>query len=193
MKQMPWRRALSGICRMLGIAAAASCSQAHGEASVIPGDIATASVPSAEPDQDAIPPPSVGQLSPLDRAISDICPARPWSKNVPERACTKDSECGDGFCDRDHCAAIWTCHERYGQRCYGPDRDKKTGWCQGLCLDGRCRSCLSNEDCIAELDNSAAECGPTRDRAGLQGCGIRFDKPPNITPGRIPPDAGADP
>jgi hypothetical protein len=196
-KQMHYRHAFLGFFAVLGIAAIASCASSNpppGEKRVEhAGDSQAPPIYSADPDQDASSPPAVGQISPLDRAISEICPARPWSKNVPDRACTKDSECGDGFCDRDHCAAIWTCDQRYGQRCYGPEREKKTGWCRGLCSEGRCRSCLSNEDCITERDNSAAECGPTRDRAGLQGCGIRFDKPPNISPGRIPPDGGDEP
>ncbi len=37
--------------------------------------------------------------SPEDKAILDDCPERAWSKNVPNRACTFDNECGDGFCD----------------------------------------------------------------------------------------------
>ncbi|MCK6590454.1 MAG: hypothetical protein L6Q76_23060, partial [Polyangiaceae bacterium] len=47
------------------------------------------------------------KLNPADKAIMDDCPARAWSKNVPKSRCTKDSECGDGFCDRDHCAPLW--------------------------------------------------------------------------------------
>jgi hypothetical protein len=45
-------------------------------------------------------PPSGFTLSPIDKAIAQDYPARRWSKNVPERSCTKDDECGDGFCDR---------------------------------------------------------------------------------------------
>jgi hypothetical protein len=57
------------------------------------------------------------KLPPLDKAIFDDCPKRAWSKNVPDRRCTKDDECGDGFCDRDRCAPFWTCDARYGMQC----------------------------------------------------------------------------
>ena len=194
-KHMRWGHGLLGLFTVLGIAAIASCSSSNsapGGNRVEPArSLRTAPISSAAPDQDANLALSVGPLSPLDRAISEMCPPRPLSQNVPERACTKDSECGDGFCNRDHCAAIWTCDQRYGQRCYGPEHEK-TGWCIGLCIEGRCRSCLSNEECIAEF-GGGAECNPNPTWSGGRRCGIRFDKPPNITPGRIPPDAGADP
>jgi len=195
MKQMHWGHGLLGLFEVLGIAAMASCSSSNsapGGNRVEPArSLRTAPISSAAPDQDANLALSVGPLSPLDRAISEMCPPRPLSQNVPERACTKDSECGDGFCDRDHCAAIWTCDQRYGQRCYGPEHEK-TGWCIGLCIEGRCRSCLSNEECIAEF-GGGAECNPNPTWGGGHRCGIRFDKPVNLSPGRIPPDAGDDP
>ena len=62
------------------------------------------------------------------------------SHHVPDRACTEESECGDGFCDRGRCAPIW--EEIYGQRC--------TMACQCqpfLCIEGRCSSCLRHADC----------------------------------------------
>jgi hypothetical protein len=87
-------------------------------------------------------PPSGFTRSPTDKAIAEDKPSRPWSKNVPERRCAKDEECGDGFCDRGRCAAIWTYRERYGQRC------EEDEWCgRSLCIDGRCRSCVSDEEC----------------------------------------------
>jgi hypothetical protein len=36
-------------------------------------------------------------------------------------------------------------------------------------------------------------CGPHPDRSGGFGCAIPFDKPPTISPGRIPPDGGDAP
>jgi hypothetical protein len=81
-------------------------------------------------------------LSPLDKAIGQDKPSRPWSKNVPKRRCTNDDECGDGFCDRGHCAAIWTWTASLGQRC-GWDRECGVF----LCIDGRCRSCESDAEC----------------------------------------------
>ena len=103
--------------------------------------------------------------SPEDKAILDDCPERPWSKNVPNRACTFDHECGDGFCDRDRCAAIWTCGERQGQRC------EKDMQCPGeVCIDGRCKSCASDAECVNRLRRSDAECSPRRDEAGARAC-----------------------
>jgi len=113
---------------------------------------------------------SMGRLSPLDWAIRNDCPARPWSKNVPSRACTKDSECGDGFCDRGRCAAIWTCDEHYGQRCYGPP-GQGSGLCRGLCIDGRCRTCLTDEECTTAAQGKKRICNPHLDRSGGRMCG----------------------
>jgi hypothetical protein len=105
-------------------------------------------------------------LSPIDKAIREDKPARPWSKNVPERSCTKDDECGDGFCDRGRCAAIWTHRERYGQRC---ESDR---WCGGyLCIDGRCRSCASDEECTRTSSwQSDPKCDPVNDMPNAREC-----------------------
>lgn len=81
-------------------------------------------------------------LSPVERTIMDDCPPREWSKNVPQRSCTKDDECGDGFCDREKCVPIWTCHTRYGQRC---ETDDHCPTSLTACDDGRCRSLLRSE------------------------------------------------
>jgi len=161
-----------GFLVVLSIATIASCSSidpAPGGGHVeyagtqIPAPSSSAQGPS--------PSSSVGPLSPLDWAIRNDCWARQWSKNVPERACTKDSECGDGFCDRDHCAAIWTCDEHYGQRCYGP-RSERSGLCRGICLEGRCRTCLSDDECVKALGISDARCQSHPDRSGGHMCGV---------------------
>ena len=82
------------------------------------------------------------KLSPLERSIMDDCPERAWSKNVPKRTCTKDSQCGDGFCDLGRCATLWTCGERHGFSCENNDQ------CHFYpCIDGRCRSCAAVADC----------------------------------------------
>jgi len=91
---------------------------------------------------------------PQDKPWGDYLP-RAWSQDVPDRDCTKDSECGDGFCDRGRCAAIWTCHDRYGQHCID-DRVFQGSYpypirCNGVCLEGRCRSCVSDDECVAAL------------------------------------------
>jgi hypothetical protein len=94
-------------------------------------------------------------LSPIDKAIRGDKPARPWSKNVPKRSCTKDDECGDGFCDRGRCAAIWTWNLTLGQRC------ERNGQCGFLpCVDGRCRSCVSDAECEWADDMQDPECEP---------------------------------
>ena len=88
---------------MLGVAAMASCSSGEPTPGVGHVENAGSRTPapalSSRPGQVANHPAAVGPLSPLDWAIRDDCPPRPWSKNVPDRPCTKDSECGDGFCD----------------------------------------------------------------------------------------------
>src|SRR5215213_7283298 len=76
---------------------------------------------SSEPSESPPSPSDMGEQSsgftrsPLDKAIANDFPSHPWSKNVPKRRCTNDNECGDGFCDRGHCAAIWTASASLGQ------------------------------------------------------------------------------
>jgi hypothetical protein len=122
-------------------------------------------------------------FSPLDMEIASDClpvtsveTARPWSQNVPERDCTEDSECGDGHCDRGRCRVIWTCSTRYGQRCIdgqtAPSSQFQARFCRGICLEGRCRSCVSDDECIEKLGMSDAICGHY-ERDGHRGCGIR--------------------
>jgi hypothetical protein len=195
-KQMHCGHAFLGFFAVLGSTAIASCSSvepAPGGGHVEhAGNRVPAPVPSVDAGQIARPSASIGPLSPLDWVIRDDCPPRPWSKNVPDRPCTEDSECGDGFCDRDRCASIWTCGERYGQRCYGP-RSERSGLCNGLCIEGRCRTCLSDDECVKELGSGGAACNRHPDMSGGRKCGILFNRPPGITPGRIPPDAGDEP
>jgi hypothetical protein len=121
-------------------------------------------------------------FSPLDIAIASDCVpfaiedwSRPWSQNVLERDCTEDSECGDGHCDRGRCRAIWTCTRRYGQRCVNdrmaPSSYFQARFCRGICIDGRCRSCVSDQECVDKLGNSSAGCG-LYERDGHRGCGL---------------------
>ena len=96
------------------------------------------------------------RLSPEEKLIADDCPRRPWSKNVPNRGCTKDDECGDGFCDRGQCSAIYTCSRDLGARC------ELDGQCPYLmCIDGRCRSCASDEECQIRIERPTAVCFPS--------------------------------
>jgi hypothetical protein len=121
--------------------------------------------------------------TPLDKVIAEDKPARAWSKNVPKRRCTDDSECGDGFCDRGSCAAIWTWRERYGQRC---ELDR---WCAGyLCIDGRCRSCASDEECTRTRSwQSNPKCESTDEIPNAHECfGVVGSGPINVSPGPPP-------
>jgi hypothetical protein len=132
-------------------------------------------VSSAERAQDRGSPPGES-FSPLDQAIAGDCDVlRDWSQNVPDRDCTHDTECGDGFCDRGHCAAVRTCDDRYGQRCINsltaPSRWKSTKWCNGICLEGRCRSCETDAECVNDRGSSGLVCNPFRERNG-RGCGM---------------------
>jgi len=200
-KPMHWGHALGDLVGILGLMAMASCSPGEPTSGAghieyagnqVPEPPATFEIeisppldPGSNPPISNIPvPPSsaqrqspsffMGRLSPLDWAIRNDCPARPWSKNVPERVCTEDRECGDGFCDRGRCAAIWTCDEHYGQRCYGP-RSEKSGLCDGLCIEGRCRTCLSDDECTAAARGKERMCNRSPTRSGGRRC-VAFNR-----------------
>ena len=92
------------------------------------------------------------KLTPEEKVRVNICSRRPWSKNVPDRDCTKDAQCGDGICDRGHCSAIYTCLNYPGAPC-------AADWhCRGLCIEGYCRSCVSDEECQKKAKNPYAAC-----------------------------------
>jgi hypothetical protein len=167
----------------VGLAGAASClsgddAPARGRVEH-PPPRAPMPVASAEGAKAGSPPPHEGPFTPLDQAIADDChgypmQSRAWSQNVPDRECTHDGECGDGFCDRGRCAAVRTCWERYGQRCVNgrpvPSRVYEQDRCPGICLDGRCRSCESEAECVEATGRSYILCGP-RNRMVGRWCG----------------------
>jgi hypothetical protein len=137
---------------------------------------------SADSAEEASPAPPEETFSPLDEALANDCHfgpgkglSRAWSQHVPERDCTDDSECGDGYCNRGRCAAIWTCLDRSGQRCIdgraAPSSRFRSRRCPGLCLDGRCRSCVSDEECIQALGASDAGCSG-EEESGMRSCGL---------------------
>ena len=146
--------------------------------------------------QDAGLLPPEGSFAPLDQAIADDCGPPPrfimglpqvpqpraWSQNVPNRDCTNDGECGDGFCDRGHCAAIWTCNERYGQRCINgravPGHEIQWDLCNGVCLEGRCRSCESDAECVQARGFPEARCMPSQQMSHGRVC-LRIVEPLN--------------
>src|ERR1044072_596631 len=121
MNRTRFRILFVGLVAWVGLGFAVSCSssdQASGEGRVEhPDPTAKAPTPSTHPappaeptaatSAPAEPSPSVSEmdgqpsgkkLPPLDKAIAEDDPARPWSKNVPTRSCKSDGECGDGFC-----------------------------------------------------------------------------------------------
>jgi hypothetical protein len=183
-----------GLAAGVGLVGAASCGSTDeaplGRRVEHPDPRAPKPASSADGAVDASHPPLDGPFSPLDKVIAEDCfiertvvlsrelsraLSRAWSQNVPDRDCTNDAECGDGFCDRGRCAAIWTCGERFGQHCVNgevaPNPRFRNQRCSGICLEGRCRSCVSHEDCMKELGRSDARCGgPARN--GERGCGV---------------------
>jgi hypothetical protein len=121
------------------------------------------------------------KLSPVDKAIMDDCPPRAWSKNVPKRRCTRDNECGDGFCDRERCAPLWTCRVELSRPC------EKSDHCYGSpCIEGRCRSCASDSECETLRRVTPATCSPDTDIPGFRRClgapSILPPAPPTKTP-----------
>lgn len=121
---------------------------------------------SASPQSSATEAPSEPTISSLDKAIRDDCPTRAWSKNVPKRVCSKHEQCGDGFCDRGRCAAIWTCGFPYGRLCEG---DTTCGT-PLLCINGRCSSCVSDSECKSYPDNQNPKCVPDPTMPGVVIC-----------------------
>lgn len=158
---------------------------------VIP-PLPSVSAPAASADAD--PPPAITEDASASDEIINPCqsewPVGPLSSHVPNRDCSKDYECGDGFCDRGICAVIWREVGHYGQRC------TKDWQCDGICLDGRCRSCLFHAECAAKADGYRyVVCGRRSDRPGALGCGgesvhgpfTDINVNPDISPRKIVP------
>ena len=121
------------------------------------------------------------KLSELEKTIMDDCPERAWSKSVPKRRCTKDNECGDGFCDRGRCAPVWSCTSDYGQPC---ERDNHCG--VRPCIDGRCRSCKSDTECTG-FKIQDAKCVSDPFVPGARECiGVFPSIPGEIAPAKPP-------
>lgn len=105
------------------------------------------------------------KLTPLEKVIADTCPEQEWSQYVPDIDCTKHSQCGDGYCDRGHCSAIWTCETRAGLPC---EKDAHCGYM--VCIEGRCQSCMSDEECNTKYGRKGYVCDPPTRRRPLT-CG----------------------
>jgi hypothetical protein len=177
MRRARWTYAPFALAAWVGLAGVASCLSGDeapaGGRVEHPPPRAPMPVASAEAAQDASPPPPEGSFTPLDQTIAGDCVlsagepplSRVWSQNVPDRPCKTDAECGDGFCDRNRCAAILTCSARYGQRCingwpvraHEDYRRHKDEACDGICLEGRCRSCLSDAECVEDFQTRYPE------------------------------------
>jgi len=148
MDRMGWALPTVGLAAWVGLCCAVSCSSidpapAGGrverpDPAPAPTPTTTTLAPSPAPTPETPAPPDVEEQRP--KTLAEDGPARPWSKNVPKRRCKKDDECGDGFCDRGRCAAIWTYIAQYGQPC-----EENRGYLP--CIDGRHRSCVSDAEC----------------------------------------------
>jgi hypothetical protein len=110
---------------------------------------------------------------------------------VPNRACTKDEQCGDGFCDRGRCAPMST-RSPYGRRCEVLPTIHQCG--VYLCLDGRCRSCVSVAECVKEMNDPDSLCDHFRSREEFpeelrgRSCGEHIPGPPpdpNLKPPKL--------
>jgi hypothetical protein len=93
------------------------------------------------------------------REESDGADKRP---NSAQASCVMDSDClAEEFCDRHVCAKVGDV--RYGVECAGPPFIGHLGIpltildeCSSLmCLDGRCRSCLSAKECYDSVGHHA--------------------------------------
>ncbi|HRI64057.1 MAG TPA: hypothetical protein PK156_07455, partial [Polyangium sp.] len=112
------------------------------------------------------------KLTAEQKVIADMCPRVPWSKNVPNRACQRNDECGDGFCDRGKCIAIFSCGIALGSPC------EKDGQCPfQMCIDGHCSSCISDEECQQRLGHPDRKCTVTQRHAPGRECTLLDGRP----------------
>ena len=206
---------LLGLAAWGGLASAASCSPSEArqgervEHPVAPGPPALTSsstataaasastpptaaprdrqvAPCREPEPWRPPPPSADELPWYQRPVATIGPPvrpppRALSQNVPDQFCSDDLECGDGFCDRGRCAPVW--EGSYGQKC-----DADCPCTPYLCVEGRCRSCLSHADCGGDV------CG--LDMIPLNfvyGCGMLGNHMPGLPPEPVRPPPPSKP
>lgn len=120
-------------------------------------------------------------------------------------ACTADRHCKSGLCDRGFCTSIGgMLNAGHGEPCEplppfeqrNPKHDhRRDQQCGGyLCLDGRCRSCTSDSECIYWEGGGTCDYTP-----GLPGkrCGNHkpldpdgpYKTPPPLSPSRLPSGA----
>jgi hypothetical protein len=185
MNRTGWERLFVGLSAWMGFCCAVACSssdQAPAGGRVEHPDNAPSPPPTTTTiaaTSDAAPSPAPMPETPAPseeveqhpKPLAEDEPARPWSKNVPKRRCQKDGECGDGFCDRGRCAAIWTHTRQYGQPC-------DENHFRLPCIDGRYRSCVSDAEC-AWSNPQHPKCVPDAFVPGGRACTVHV---PSILP-----------
>jgi hypothetical protein len=178
-----WGFLTARLAAWVGLCCVVSCSSSdqvpaggrveHPDPTPAPTPTTTNVAASPAPTPETSAPPEAEEQSP--KTLEDE-PARPLSKNVPKRSCKKDGECGDGFCDRGRCAAIWSYTWLYGQPC-------EENRYRLPCIDGRYRSCVSDAECTwahHRTDNMNPKCVPDTYVPGGRECvgGVASVLPP---------------
>ena len=106
-------------------------------------------------------------------ALAVVLPACAGASHRDDgEACRLDAECTSGLCDGAVCAQP---HAVYGAACTAAPRtsegfrDARIETCGAyLCIDGRCRSCTSDSQCMTEL--GAPKCAADESHPGMR-CG----------------------
>ena len=187
--RMGWKLLTVGLAAWVGLCCVVSCSSSdqvpaggrveHPDPTPAPTPTTTSIAPSPAPTPETPAPPEVEEPQ-RPKTLAEDVPSRPWSKSVPKRSCKKDDECGDGFCDRGRCAAIWTASGQYGQPC-------EENRFRLPCIDGRYRSCVSDAECTWAhhgTGNVNPKCVPDKEIPGGRVCrgGIASVLPPAPAP-----------
>src|SRR4051812_24209920 len=88
--------------------------------------------------------------------------------------CVHDADCRSGLCNRGRCGMVTG---RYGNQCDPPTRDAPPieklpeHLCGSLlCMEGRCRSCRSDEECQAYFGMGTCTPVPSADQPGYAEC-----------------------
>jgi hypothetical protein len=179
--RMGWELLTARLAAWVGLCCAVSCSSGdqapagghveHPDPTPASTSTTTSIAPSPAPTPETPAPPEVEEQQ-RPKTLAEDEPARPWSKNVPKRNCKKDDECGDGFCDRGRCAAIWTYTAQYGQPC-------EENFATLLCIDGRFRSCVSDAECAWTGKGGVPRCVSDTSVPGGRECAYTI---PSIAP-----------
>jgi len=130
----------------------------------------------------------------------DAAPTSPASDAESNDRCNTDKECLGGFCDRDGSCQVTPASSRYGTACERAP-ELPSGRINGdfntcgpyLCIDGRCRSCLTDMECFVEL--GSPQCGSLPDpRFRGTSCGIYVSGDAGSAPGpEEPPEPPPEP